>query len=121
MVAKHTWTHLIIEMHKHSYLCLYLYLVGKIFNRHILIYFFEIFSYSYLYLPVPLGVLKKSHREMFVPSLSKGKKCLYLIFFTEISEKVEAIEKIEFGRVGKVFLRWPALSPILQGLISAKV
>ena len=79
--------------------------MGKIFNHHILIYFFDFSSYSYLYLPVPLGVLKKSHREMFVPSLSKGKKCLDLIFFTEISEKVEAIEKVEFGRVGKVFLR----------------
>ena len=53
---------------------------------------------------------------MFVPSLSKGKECLSNKKFTDISqkrlnynfttsEKVEAIENIEFGRVGKVFLR----------------
>jgi len=49
------------------------------------------YTSNHVIIAVPLGVLKSSHREMFVPSLSK--------------EKVEAIEKIEFGRVGKVFLR----------------
>jgi len=47
---------------------------------------------SHVIIAVPLGVLKKNHREMFTPRLT--------------TEKIEAIEKIEFGRVGKVFLRF---------------
>ena len=72
-----------------SYLCLYFHLVRKIFIFIFLLAFaFASYSHSYLYLPVPLGVLKKSHREMFVPSLSKGKKCLsFFIVFHRIIRK----------------------------------
>merc|ERR1711936_889969 len=42
------------------------------------------YTSNHVIVAVPLGVLKRSHQDMFIPSLTK--------------EKVEAIEKIEFGR-----------------------
>ena len=81
--TEYTSNHVIIagEDYIHIYVSIFKYLEGGDCHRLILLYLFEISSYSYLYLPVPLGVLKRSHREMFVPSLSKGKKyssCIFL-------------------------------------------
>jgi protoporphyrinogen oxidase len=49
-------------------------------------------TFDHLVVSVPLGVLKASHQELFQPPLPP--------------EKVEAIDRIGFGRVGKVFIRF---------------
>ena len=68
--SEYTSNHVIIAGGELSYyLCSYFHLVGR--SSYFYLY---LYLSSYLYLLVPLGVLKKSHREMFVPSLSKGKK-----------------------------------------------
>jgi spermine oxidase len=51
---------------------------------------FKIVTSNYVLITTPLGFLKANHRQLFVPNLPQ--------------KKIEAIERMGFGRVAKIFL-----------------